>query len=343
MTDASKARPRPDLAVLGATGAVGRTMLDVLVERGADPHRVRLLASARSAGLEIEVGGIARTVESLDDADLDGLTTALVALDDPVAAVWVPRLRERGIRVIDNSATYRLDPDVPLVVPEVNGSLLDGGPELVANPNCSTIVLVMAIAPLVREVGVERVVAVTFQSASGAGSPAMDELLAGTRDILDGNEPRAELFERPLAFDCLPRVGGPRDDGRTREEWKIEAEGRRILGQPDLAVSTTCVRVPVMISHGIAVHLELARDVAPEEARALIGAMPGVLLGDGHDPDGFATPRQAAGRDEVFVGRIRRDPGLPHGLALWAVGDNLRKGAASNAVDIAGALLGGWS
>jgi len=334
---------RSDLAILGATGAVGRTMLEVLVERGVDPARVRLLASARSAGRRVEMGEGVREVESLDDASLDGLDLALVALDDPLAARWVPRLRERGIRVVDNSATYRLDPGVPLVVPEVNGALLDHGPGLVANPNCSTIVLVMAIAPLVRAVGVRRVVAVTFQSASGAGAPAMDELVAGTRDVLDGKPAASEVFAPPLAFDCLPRVGGARPDGRTREEWKMEVEGRRILDLPDLPVSTTCVRVPVMISHGIAIHLELDREVDPEEARRLIGAMPGVLLGDGHDPDGFATPRQAAGRDEVLVGRIRRDPGLPNGLALWAVGDNLRKGAASNAVDIADALLGGWS
>jgi aspartate-semialdehyde dehydrogenase len=338
------ARRHPDLAVVGATGAVGRTMLTVLAERGVDPVRIRALASDRSAGQRLDVGGAGVEVEALEEADLDGLRLALFALDDPLARVWVPRFRERGVLVVDNSATYRLDPEVPLVIPEVNGALLESHPSLVANPNCSTIVLVMAITPLVRAVGVRRVVAVTFQSASGAGAPAIDELLAGTRALLDGHEPPAsKVFPRPLALDVIPHVGGARDDGRTREEWKIEVETRRILDLPDLPVSTSCVRVPVLVSHGVAIHLELARSLETSEAHAILAGMPGVVVGDGADALGFATPRTAAGRDEIFVGRIRQDPGLPHGLAMWAVGDNLRKGAASNAVDIAGRLLGGWT
>ncbi len=338
MTHALDSTGRTRVGVIGATGAVGTTMLTALAERGVAPERVRVVASERSSGRPIAYGDGRLEVVPLDERAFDGLDVCLFALGDELAAEWVPRALSAGSVVIDNSATYRLDPDVPLVVPEVNGHVLAESRRLVANPNCSTIVLVMALAPLHRAAGVRRVIGVTFQAASGAGAPATRELDLGARAVLDGRPAPAEVFPRPLAFNCLPQVGGMREDGRSREEWKMTEETMRILGTTDLATSFTCVRVASFNSHAVAAHVELRAPLGPTEAIALWEASPGVGLGVRGEIDDWPTPHDADGRDEVLVGRVRRDPGLPNGLAFWVVGDNLRKGAATNAIQIADAM-----
>jgi len=323
------------LAVVGATGAVGSTMVRVLSERGVAASRVVLLASPRSEGGRMPYGDTELPVRVLDRSSFRGVATALFALDDALAEEWVPFARQEGVTVVDNSATFRLHPEVPLVVPEVNGQLLDARPTLVANPNCSTIVLVLALAPLARAAGLRRVHGVTFQSASGAGAAALAELRAGSHAHLEGDPEEAAVFRKPLAFNCLPEVGSMRADGHTREEWKMREESRKILALPELPASFTCVRVPSFIAHAVAMHIELERPLGAEEARTILASAAGILLGDGRDEAMWPTPRDAAGRDEVFVGRLRNDPSVENGLQLWAVGDNLRKGAATNAIQIA--------
>jgi aspartate-semialdehyde dehydrogenase len=314
-------------------------MVRVLEERGYAEADIRLYASPRSAGGRIRIGNHDLAIAPLNERTFIDLDLALFALEDDLAKEWVPRARERGIRVVDNSSAFRLDPEVPLVVPEVNGALLDARPPVVANPNCSTIQLVVALAPLARMAGLRRVVAVTFQSASGAGQPALDELREGTRRFLAGEAEVPEVFPKPIAFNCIPKIGAFDDDGRSREEQKMLAETRRILDLPDLAASFTCVRVPTLISHAVAVHVETLRAVEPAALLEAWSRSPGVVVGDGRDAAGIPTPRDAAGRDEVFVGRLRRETGVEHGLAFWVVADNLRKGAATNAVQIADVLL----
>jgi aspartate-semialdehyde dehydrogenase len=314
-------------------------MVRVLEEHGYAEADIRLYASPRSAGGRIRIGNRDLAIVPLDERTFVDLDLALFALEDDLAKEWVPRARERGIRVVDNSSAFRLDPDVPLVVPEVNGALLDARPPVVANPNCSTIQLVVALAPLARTAGLRRVVAVTFQSASGAGQPALDELREGTRRFLAGEPEIPEVFPKPIAFNCIPKIGAFDADGRSREEQKMLAETRRILDLPDLAASFTCVRVPTLISHAVAVHVETLRAIEPAGLLEAWSRFPGVVVGDGRHAAGIPTPRDAAGRDEIFVGRLRRESGVEHGLAFWVVADNLRKGAATNAVQIADVLL----
>jgi aspartate-semialdehyde dehydrogenase len=324
------------LAIVGATGAVGETMRTVLAERGVPASHLRLIASERSAGREIHYRGKPLPIRALEPEAFDGVELALFALGDDLAREWVPIARERGTWVVDNSSVYRMDTAVPLVVPDVNPGALAGAPGLVANPNCSTIIMVTALAPIARAAGIARLVGVTYQSASGAGADAVAELEAGTRALLDGLDPPREAFPVPLAFDCLPAIGRAMSDGSTREEWKMREETRRILDRPALRAAFTCVRVPTYVGHAVAVHLETETPLDAEAARALLGSAPGVTLGDGTARMRWPTPRGAAGRDDVLVGRVRDDG---FGIAFWVVGDNLRRGAATNAVDIAEALL----
>lgn len=328
------------IGVVGATGAVGQTMISVLVERGVNAREIRAIASERSAGKAIRVGDGEAAVLPLSPEVFDDLDFALFALDDGLAREWVPVARKKGVVVVDNSAVYRLDPTVPLVVPEVNGRLLGAKPSLVANPNCSTIVLVVALAPIAREAGVKRIVAATYQSASGAGQAALDELDRGARAALAGEPVPADVFPAPLAFNCLPQVGGLTESGQSREERKMVDETRRILDAPNLPASFTCVRVPTRYAHAVAAHVETVRPVSVERVAELLSKAPGVTLGSPEADAPWPTPLSVAGRDEVYVGRLRKDEAFQNGLAFWVVGDNLRKGAATNAIQIAESLWG---
>lgn len=328
-----------EVAVVGATGAVGGTMLQVLAERGFPVSRVRALASARSAGSRIRWNGTEITVEDVATADFSGVKVALFAGGEIASSEYAPRAVEQGAIVVDNSATYRMDPGVPLVVPEVNPHHLDGHRGIIANPNCSTIQMVVALAPLHREVRLKRVAVATYQSVSGTGKDAIDELEAQVRARVQGAEPPApRVYPRPIAFNLIPQIASFGDDGFTGEEQKMMQETRKILGEPDLAVVATCIRVPVFYAHSEVVHVETEGPLSPERAREILGSAPGITLLDDPKAGVYPTPLEAEGRDDVLVGRIRRDPSVPHGLVMWVVADNLRKGAATNAVQIAEAL-----
>lgn len=334
------------VAVVGATGLVGRTFLGVLAERSFPVGRLGLFASARSAGRLVRFRDRPHRVEALDQADPAGFDLALFSAGAEVARRHGPRFAAAGALVVDNSSAFRLEPGVPLVVPEVNRAALEagappGGGRIVANPNCSTIQLVMVLHPLHQAAGLARVTVATYQSASGAGQRGLAELESETRRALDGRAPEASVFAHPLAFEALPHVGTfGAAGGMTSEEEKIIAETRKILGLPALRVSATCVRVPVRVGHSEAVWVETERPLGPEAARAALAAAPGVVVVDDPAAAHYPLANRAAGTDPVYVGRIRRDPASENGLILWVVADNVRKGAALNAVEIAECLLG---
>jgi aspartate-semialdehyde dehydrogenase len=327
------------IAILGATGLVGRTALRILEEREFPVGTLRLLASERSAAQTLEFRGQLHPVEPVSAAAFDSVELALFTCSNPVSETWAPVTRAAGARVVDNSSAFRYRDDVPLVVPEVNGALLDARPSLVANPNCSTIGIVMALSPLARAAGLERVQVATYQSVSGAGSAALEELERGVRSGLEGDPPPRDDGRPPFAFNLVPHIDRFEDNGYSREEMKVVWETRKILGLPDLPVTATAVRVPVRIGHSAAVTVVLERALAPEEARQLLAASPGVEVLDDPLRERYPTPLEAAGRDEVLVGRIRRDLSHPRGLVFFVCSDNLRKGAATNAVQIAERLL----
>ncbi|HEY3216574.1 MAG TPA: aspartate-semialdehyde dehydrogenase [Candidatus Eisenbacteria bacterium] len=327
------------IAILGATGLVGRTALRILEEREFPVGALRLLASEQSATRTLEFCSRSYPVEPVSASAFDSVELALFTCSNPVSEAWAPVARAAGARVVDNSSAFRYRDDVPLVVPEVNGALLDGEPHLVANPNCSTIGIVMALAPLARAASLERVQVATYQSVSGAGSAALDELEQGVRRGLEGDPPRRDDGRPPFAFNLVPHIDRFEDNGYSREEMKVVWETRKILGLPDLPVAATAVRVPVRVGHSAAVSVTLARALAPEEARALLASSPGIEVVDDPLRERYPTPLEAAGRDEVLVGRIRRDLSHPRGLVFFVCSDNLRKGAATNAVQIAERLL----
>jgi aspartate-semialdehyde dehydrogenase len=312
------------VAIVGATGAVGREMLAVLEQRDFPFSELKLLASARSAGETI--GGY--TVHEATPESFAGVDLALFSAGSGISKALAPAAVEAGALVVDNSSAFRMDPDCPLVVPEINAGDLDHHNGIVANPNCSTILLAMALAPLPR---IRRAVVCSYQAVSGAGHKAIEELKAQEQADRDGAEPVADVFPTVLAHNVIPWVQAIEDDGYSTEETKVLMESRRILKRPDLDVSATCVRVPVWRAHAEAVHVELEAPLDPAEARKLYEAAPGVKL----YADGFPTPRDVAGSDEVHVGRLRNDRAFQPGLALWCVMDQLRKGAALNAVQIA--------
>jgi aspartate-semialdehyde dehydrogenase len=325
------------VAVVGATGAVGREIIKTLAERGFPVSEVVALASGRSAGQEISFGDkTVLKVRDLDRYDFAGTALGLFSPGSAVSAVHAPRAAAAGCLVIDNTSQFRMEIGVPLVVPEVNGRMLASRPKkgIIANPNCSTIQMVLALKPLHDIAKVKRVVVATYQSVSGAGKEAMDELWSQTRGVFVNDPPLAEQFTKPIAFNVIPHIDSFMDDGATKEEWKMAVETRKIL-DPDIQVVATCVRVPVMIGHGEAVHVEFERPITDKQAREALREAPGVTVMDQREDGGYATPIEIAGEDSVFVSRIRRDPTVPHGLAFWCVGDNLRKGAALNAVQIA--------
>jgi aspartate-semialdehyde dehydrogenase len=329
------------VAVVGATGNVGREMLTTLAEREFPADDVVALASSRSIGKEVSFGeDDVLKVQGLDTFDFRGIDIVFSSPGAKVSAVFAPRAAKAGAVVIDNTSCFRMEPDVPLVVPEVNPQAIAQYNKrgIIANPNCSTIQMVVALKPLHDMAQIKRVVVATYQSASGVGRAAMDELFNQTRAIFVNDPIKPEHFTKQIAFNVIPHCDIFMDDGSTKEEWKMAAETRKIL-DPDIAVTATCVRVPVFIGHGEAVNVEFERPLSEEDARAALRRAPGVTVVDHRADEGYVTPAEAAGEDQVYVSRIRRDPTVPYGLNMWVVADNLRKGAALNAVQIAEMLV----
>jgi len=329
------------VAVIGATGNVGREMLKTLAERNFPVDEVVALASARSVGREISFGDTkVLKVKDLATFDFTGFDIALSSPGAKVSAIHSPRAAAAGCVVIDNTSHFRMEPDVPLVVPEVNPKAIAGYKKrgIIANPNCSTIQMVVALKPLHTLGTIKRVVVATYQSVSGAGKDAMDELFEQTRAIFVNDPVTPRKFPKQIAFNVIPQIDVFMDDGATKEEWKMVVETRKIL-DPDILVHATCVRVPVFLCHSEAVNVEFERPVTPAAARAALKRAPGVVVIDEHEPGGYATPVECAGEDATYVSRIRKDPTVANGLAFWCVSDNLRKGAALNAVQIAEALV----
>jgi len=329
------------IAVVGATGAVGRIILHQLVERRFPARRIKLLASARSAGRTLDVGGTSLPVEELTPDSFHGVQIAIGSTPDEVAAEFVPWAVERGTVVVDESGQFRMRPDVPLVIPEVNPAALEGHRGLIASPNCSTTQMVMVMKPLHDAARVRRVVVSTYQAVSGAGLAATAELRGATAAWLAGETEQRDVFPHPIAANLIPQIGSPKAGGSTSEELKMVYETRKILGDESIGVCATCVRVPVGNCHSESILIETERKLSAAEARRLLAAAPGIVVRDDLEARVYPLPRECDGRDEVFVGRIREDASSPSGIALWCVSDNLRKGAATNAVQIAELLAAG--
>ncbi|HUG91278.1 MAG TPA: aspartate-semialdehyde dehydrogenase [Planctomycetaceae bacterium] len=323
------------LAVVGATGAVGRIMVRLLEERAFPARTFRFLASARSAGSVIAFRGRSYTVEELSAGSFAGVDLVLSSTPDDVAGSLLPAAVEAGAIVIDESGYWRMNPGVPLVVPEINPQAALTATGLIASPNCSTTQLVMALKPLHDAARVRRVIVSTYQAVSGAGLAGTTELMEGTRAHLAGTDYACRTFRHPIAFNALPQIGGVKEEGYTSEELKMVYETRKILGDESLQISATCVRVPVANCHSESITVETERPVSPAEARELFASFPGLSVIDDVENGQYPLPSACSGRDEVFIGRIRRDLSHPRGLSFWCVSDNLRKGAATNAVQIA--------
>ncbi|MBM3547502.1 MAG: aspartate-semialdehyde dehydrogenase [Alphaproteobacteria bacterium] len=331
------------LAVVGATGNVGREMLQTLAERKFPADDVVALASSKSIGREVSYGeDHTLKVQDLATFDFKGIDLVLSSPGAKVSAVHAPRAAKAGAVVIDNTSHFRMEPDVPLVVPEVNPEALAGFGKrnIIANPNCSTIQLVMALKPLHDLARVRRVVVATYQSVSGAGREAMDELFNQTRGIYVNDPINKEEFTKQIAFNVIPHIDAFMEDGSTKEEWKMTAETKKILGR-EIQVAATCVRVPVFIGHAEAVTVEFEHAIDERTAREALRRAPGISVIDRRVDEGYVTPVEAAGEDNVYVSRIRRDSTVKNGLQIWVVADNLRKGAALNAIQIAEALIAG--
>jgi aspartate-semialdehyde dehydrogenase len=348
----SGTRPKPHLsetmpasdrsltvAVVGATGVVGRTMIQVLSERHFPVGELRLLASGRSAGKTVSADGRTLMVEEATPAAFEGVDIALFSAGTDVSLELAPEAAARGATVIDNSNAWRMDPKVPLIVSQVNPGDGEWHEGIVANPNCSTMQLVPVLMALRDAVGLVRVVVDTYQSVSGTGAEALAELESQIRAHVNGEAKVAEVYPHPIAFNAIPEIDVFLDNGYTREEWKVVTESRKILHLPELRLSCTAVRVPVFVSHSEAVHVETSRAITPDAARRAFAAVPGVVVIDDPVNHGYPIASQAAGTDEVYVGRVRTDPSVERGLAFWVVSDNLRKGAATNAIEIAELLL----
>lgn len=331
------------MAILGATGAVGKETLEILQERKFPLGSLRLFASKRSAGGVLSCQDREWKVEELTpESSFAGVDLALISATDAISREYGQRLGAAGVLVIDDSSVFRMDQDVPLVVPEVNAHALQSIPRgIVSIPNCTTTPLVMALKPLQDVAGLKRVVVTTFQSVSGTGTAAMDELMDQTRNLLAFREAKAEVYPYQIAFNLLPHIGSFNDGGDCSEEVKIAKETTKILETPDLRVTATTVRVPVLRCHSEAVNVELKRPLTPNEARAALAEMPGVLVYDDPIRKLYPMPLDATGKDAVYIGRVREDESIANGLNLWVVSDNLRKGAALNAVQIAECLVKG--
>ncbi|HEY1504070.1 MAG TPA: aspartate-semialdehyde dehydrogenase [Stellaceae bacterium] len=328
------------VAVVGATGNVGREMLGVLAERNFPVSEIHAVASARTAGGEVSFGEKdVLKVQDLEKFDFKGIDIALFSPGAKVSAVHAPRAAKAGAVVIDNTSFFRMDKDVPLVVPEVNPQAIAQHTKkgIIANPNCSTIQMVVALKPLHDLAKIKRIVVSTYQSVSGAGRAAMDELFTQTRGIYVNDAAKPELFTKQIAFNVIPHIDVFMDDGSTKEEWKMVVETKKIL-DAEIAVTATCVRVPVFIGHAEAVNIECERPIDEAVARKALQEAEGVVVVDHRANEGYVTPAEVAGEDATYVSRIRKDPTVPNGLNLWIVADNLRKGAALNAVQIAEVL-----
>jgi aspartate-semialdehyde dehydrogenase len=328
------------VAVVGATGNVGREMLSILAERRFPASDVIALASTRSTGVDVSFGDAILKIKALDYFDFAGIDICLMSAGSAVSKEWSPRIAAQGAIVIDNSSQWRMDRDVPLVVPEVNADVLEGGIKkgIIANPNCSTAQLVVALKPLHDAARIKRVVVATYQSVSGAGKAAMDELFRQTRAVFVADPIEKLKFTKQIAFNVIPHIDVFLDSGYTKEEWKMMVETQKIL-DPDIQVTATCVRVPVFVGHSEAVTIEFESPLSAEKARTILRSAPGILVVDKREDEGYVTPVEAAGEDATYVSRIRKDPTVENGLSMWVVSDNLRKGAALNAVQIAEALI----
>ncbi len=329
-----------NVAVVGATGAVGQEILKTLFERDFPVDRAVALASTRSSGREVSFGDDeVLKVQDLEAFDFKGIDIALFSPGAAVSKIHAPRAAAAGAVVIDNTSQFRMEPNIPLVVPEVNPQAIAGYTKrgIIANPNCSTIQMVVALKPLHDIARIKRVVVATYQAVSGAGKEGMDELFEQTRAVFVNDALKKETFTKQIAFNVIPHIDIFMEDGQTKEEWKMQVETCKIL-DPDIKVVATCVRVPVFIGHSEAVHVEFESAISVEQARAAIKKAPGVAVIDHRADEGYVTPVEAAGEDNVFVSRMRVDKTVPHGLSFWCVADNLRKGAALNAVQIAEVL-----
>jgi aspartate-semialdehyde dehydrogenase len=330
------------IAVVGATGNVGREILNVLAERQFPLDEVAAVASARSTGDVIDFGdsGKELKVSNIEHFDFSGWDMALFAAGSEASKLYVPKAAQSGCTVIDNSSLYRMDPDVPLIVPEVNPEAIAGysRKNIIANPNCSTAQLVVALKPLHDAAKIKRVVVATYQSVSGTGKAGMDELFEQSRNIFVGDSTEPQVYPKQIAFNVIPQAGDFLDDGSTTEEWKLMVETKKIL-DPKIKVSATCVRVPVFVGHSQAVNVEFEEELSAAQAQKLLREAPGVMLIDKREDGGYVTPVECVGDYATFVSRVRDDPTVDNGLSLWVVSDNLRKGAALNAVQIA-ELLG---
>ena len=333
------------VAVVGATGVVGGTMIRMLLEREFPFGELRLLASARSAGTELDVAGTKHPVQEATPDAFEGVDIALFSAGGDTSKALAPEAARRGATVIDNSSAWRMDPAVPLVVSQVNPDDLAWHEGIIANPNCSTMQLVPVLMGLRDAVGLERVVVDTYQAVSGTGGKAIEELRAQVDAHVAGQPLHASVYPHQIAFNALPQVDVFLDNGYTKEEWKVVTESRKILHLPDLRISSTAVRIPVFVAHSEAVHVETTEPITPERARTLFAAVPGVVVQDDPSTSTYPLATQAAGTDEIYVGRVRQDPSIDggRGLAFWVVSDNLRKGAATNAVQLAELLVErGW-
>ncbi len=330
------------IVVAGATGNVGREVLAILTEREFPIDELALVASSRSQGLDVEIGDTGRTLkcQNIDNFDWAGWDMAIFAIGSEATKIHAPKAAAAGCVVIYNSSLYRMDPDVPLIVPEVNPDAIDGYTKrnIIANPNCSTAQMVVALKPLHDAAKITRVVVSTYQSVSGAGKAGMDELWNQTRQIFVGDEKDVQKFTKQIAFNVIPHIDSFLDDGSTKEEWKMVVETKKIL-DPKIKVTATCVRVPVFVGHSEAINIEMENELSAEDAQRILREAPGVVLHDKREDGGYITPVECVGDFATFVSRVREDPTVENGLNLWCVSDNLRKGAALKAVQIA-ELLG---
>ncbi len=328
------------VAVVGATGNVGREMLDILAERRFPADEVVALASRRSMGVEVSYGDKTLKAKALEHYDFSDIDICLMSAGGTVSKEWSPKIAAQGAVVIDNSSAWRYDADVPLIVPEVNADAIKDFRKkgIIANPNCSTAQLVVVLKPLHDAATIKRVVVSTYQSVSGAGKDGMDELDRQTKAVYSLGELEVKKFTKRIAFNVIPHIDVFMDDGYTKEEWKMVVETKKIL-DPKIKLTATCVRVPVFIGHSEAVNIEFENEITPDRAHEILRNAPGVLVVDKRENGGYATPYEAAGDDATYVSRVREDPTVEHGLALWCVSDNLRKGAALNAIQIAESLI----
>jgi aspartate-semialdehyde dehydrogenase len=328
------------VAVVGATGNVGREMLNILAEREFPVSEVVALASRKSVGKEVSFGDNTLKCKALENFDFKGTDIVLMSAGSAVSTEWSPKIGAMGPVVIDNSSKWRMDADVPLVVPEVNSNAISryAKKNIIANPNCSTAQMVVALKPLHDVARIRRVVVSTYQSVSGAGKDAMDELFNQTRAIFVTDSIEPKKFTKQIAFNIIPHIDSFMDDGYTKEEWKMAAETRKIL-DPDIKVTATCVRVPVFVGHSEAINIEFEQPITPDQARDILREAPGCMVVDKRQDGGYVTPVECVGDYATYISRIRKDPTVENGLALWCVSDNLRKGAALNAIQIAEILI----